>query len=359
MENNKKVFSISKKDIEKVIAQMKKDGVFDGLYKRRIIYIIFLVIWLIISILIVLKNHQLIFYTFILYGVFVLFLQTSFSKWFKKTFSSKYAKLLSNNLDYSTWKDLFPLLFDTFDKRSWLLDSYAWIDFEEDSIKLTTNSFNYYWEEAQTYTYTTDNEWKRQKTITNHVYVSYVEILKHRFPIKNGVKLVPDINDNWWRKILNYGKFFLIIFSAIFIWLLLWFKNTNWIYIIILFIIMWIILSYLFKKERIKLENIDFEKIFDVYSEDETEARRLLTPKMMEKLVELVKNSWQKGRALKFVNNKIYAKFDVSEFLEVWLFWKSIEKGVENFLKQIKLITDFINYLNVEYFSEVEFLKEK
>jgi hypothetical protein len=51
------------------------------------------------------------------------------------------------------------------------------------------------------------------------------------------------------------------------------------------------LVKYFLSKDRVKLENQEFEKIFDVQSKDEVEARRLLTPKMMEKLVELVKQS--------------------------------------------------------------------
>jgi hypothetical protein len=48
---------------------------------------------------------------------------------------------------------------------------------------------------------------------------------------------------------------------------------------------------YFVNRKRIELENVEFEKIFDVYSDDEIEARRLLTPKMMEKLVNFAKKS--------------------------------------------------------------------
>lgn len=39
--------------------------------------------------------------------------------------------------------------------------------------------------------------------------------------------------------------------------------------------------------QRVKLENPDFEKIFDTYSTDQIEARYLLSPVLMEKLLEL------------------------------------------------------------------------
>ena len=42
-----------------------------------------------------------------------------------------------------------------------------------------------------------------------------------------------------------------------------------------------------FSGSRVKLENPDFEKTFDVYSTDQIEARYLLSPSMMERLLAL------------------------------------------------------------------------
>lgn len=42
-----------------------------------------------------------------------------------------------------------------------------------------------------------------------------------------------------------------------------------------------------FNSERVKLENQEFKKSFDVYSSDQVEARYLLSPAIMEKLLEL------------------------------------------------------------------------
>lgn len=40
-------------------------------------------------------------------------------------------------------------------------------------------------------------------------------------------------------------------------------------------------------KQRVKLENPNFEKQFDVFSTDQVEARYILTPNLMERLLEL------------------------------------------------------------------------
>lgn len=43
------------------------------------------------------------------------------------------------------------------------------------------------------------------------------------------------------------------------------------------------------KRGRVKLENVDFEKRFDVFSTDQVEARYILTPSMMERIIALDK----------------------------------------------------------------------
>jgi hypothetical protein len=59
-------------------------------------------------------------------------------------------------------------------------------------------------------------------------------------------------------------------------------------------------------KAAVRLENPDFERVFDVYSTDDQEARYLLTPKLMELV--LAANAAQSGGTLRlaFVENSLY-----------------------------------------------------
>lgn len=59
-------------------------------------------------------------------------------------------------------------------------------------------------------------------------------------------------------------------------------------------------------KAAVRLENPDFERVFDVYSTDDQEARYLLTPKLMELV--LAANTAQSHGALRlaFVDNSLY-----------------------------------------------------
>lgn len=62
------------------------------------------------------------------------------------------------------------------------------------------------------------------------------------------------------------------------------------------------------KGSLVKLENLEFEKIFAVYSHDQIEARYILTPKMMEQLVKL-RNEGRKNIRLLFENDHVVIAF--------------------------------------------------
>ena len=55
---------------------------------------------------------------------------------------------------------------------------------------------------------------------------------------------------------------------------------------------------------RVKMENPDFEKVFDVFSTNQIEARYLITPSMMERMLKLDSN-FKKGVTISFRNSMI------------------------------------------------------
>jgi hypothetical protein len=75
--------------------------------------------------------------------------------------------------------------------------------------------------------------------------------------------------------------------------------------------------------ELVKLENIEFEKHFAVFSTDQVEARYILTPTMMEALVNIRKNI---GRSfyMSFIGEKVYCGIEFNKAL----FEPSIFKSV-------------------------------
>ena len=67
------------------------------------------------------------------------------------------------------------------------------------------------------------------------------------------------------------------------------------------------------KENRIRLEDPRFEKMFEVYGTDQVEARYLLTPTFMERLMELAELFGQKSVELAFEGDNLLLSIRVSE----------------------------------------------
>lgn len=78
-----------------------------------------------------------------------------------------------------------------------------------------------------------------------------------------------------------------------------------------------------FSGSRVKLENPDFEKKFDVYSNDQVEARYLLSPSMMERLLALDKQ-FNKNITISFHNSNIFIAIPESKDHFEASIWKPI-----------------------------------
>lgn len=78
-----------------------------------------------------------------------------------------------------------------------------------------------------------------------------------------------------------------------------------------------------FSGSRVKLENPDFEKLFDVYSTNQIEARYLLSPSMMEQLVALDREM-NKSIKISFRNSSILIAIPESKDHFEASIWKSI-----------------------------------
>lgn len=67
-------------------------------------------------------------------------------------------------------------------------------------------------------------------------------------------------------------------------------------------------------EKLIKMENSEFEKLFAVYGPNEIEARYILTPKLMEEIVNFRKKM-NKNIHISFINSKIYIAINIEEDL--------------------------------------------
>jgi len=102
------------------------------------------------------------------------------------------------------------------------------------------------------------------------------------------------------------------------------------------------------RRGRVKLENPEFEKHFDVFSSDQVEARYLLTPSMMEKIVDLDKK-WGNEIQISFCNSNIVIAIpDSDNHFESGL-WSRIN-NTDILKKEYTLITKLtamVNELNL------------
>ena len=103
------------------------------------------------------------------------------------------------------------------------------------------------------------------------------------------------------------------------------------------------------KFTRVKMEDIEFNKTFNVYAESEHEAFYILTPHFMEKLKEIAKKL-KCGVMFCFVDNKLHIAVDnYKDSFEYNVFKPINEQQIEeNISKDIKLITDFVDELNLD-----------
>ena len=106
---------------------------------------------------------------------------------------------------------------------------------------------------------------------------------------------------------------------------------------------------------RVKMENPDFEKVFDVFSTNQIEARYLITPSMMERMLKLDSN-FKKGVTISFRNSTILVAIPDSKNrfeADVWssLNDMSILKSDFEVLQSLLEIVDELN-LNTRIWSK-------
>lgn len=90
------------------------------------------------------------------------------------------------------------------------------------------------------------------------------------------------------------------------------------------------------RDQLVKLEDPEFEKAFCVYSNDQIEARYILSPKLMQRIVELRKKSGRKIH-LSFVNSRVFIAISVGKNL--------FEPPFFGTMLNFKLIEEFFRYL--------------
>lgn len=103
------------------------------------------------------------------------------------------------------------------------------------------------------------------------------------------------------------------------------------------------------KFKKVELEDINFNKNFKVYAQNEFDAFYVLTPNTMEKIKEV--NNKVKGHLLLcFIDNKLHiGLYNNKDLFEASVFKKvDLEKATKKTMEEISIITNFVDILSLD-----------
>lgn len=381
--------------VQTILSEIEEDR-----KKKRKYWGIIFISWLIftpifLNFTVWLKNFEEIFtFSLVLFLGFILIWAIISFFLFKKTKTVKwdlipdFVKKINNNIEYSETSKYFTDSLDYL-KSIWMLNYYTRIDFVEDSIKYIIweqeKNIEITWCEIKTSEKKTRHSKNWTQTyyvVTNHCYIMKIDFKNPKYVLQNAIKLLEDVNDNFFKKfsvILGIQLAILFMLSYVFsfmenggITIILFDYIKNNILIIVvgliwMYFIIWFIYWYIKWKNRVKLENIEFEKEFDVYCEDQIESRKLLTPSFMYRLVDFVnKISRERTYELYFHKNIFYVKYNIlktnwwKNYMD-FSNWKSVFKNLEDYVEfylELKNIADLTTDLKLFYYDKWLMSKE-
>ena len=105
--------------------------------------------------------------------------------------------------------------------------------------------------------------------------------------------------------------------------------------------------SFAWNLEKVNLESTEFENRFVVYSSDQVEARYILTPSFMERLVNL-QELMGEGTSYSFVDTNIYVAVPIEDVLfEPGIFSANSYDRLGDYYNTVHIIFDIIDELNL------------
>jgi hypothetical protein len=102
------------------------------------------------------------------------------------------------------------------------------------------------------------------------------------------------------------------------------------------------------RDQLVKLEDVEFEKAFAVYSNDQVEARYILSTSLMQRILQF-KAKAKSGIRLSFIGNEVFIAVSLSENLFEAPFFSSMAKyeRIEGFNKYLILFIGIVEDLNL------------
>ncbi len=273
---------------------------------------------------------------------------------------AKLCPILYSKLEYSyDTKYSFDELWELLQKG--FIQSYDAIDRVEDSVFFSVErdgkTFVLNWFEVET----SEMRWSRKnrkRVTTNHDYLMKIQFPHARIPLGSDMYIVSDMNETSLGIKSYIGGWVIVIISSIIFWFEQGFIAGSLFFLALIAIIVG---SFLysrkrFNKTRVKLENITFEKLFDVRCEDQVTSRMILTPAFMDRLVSFVEKTGNQYEFL-FQQNVMYVKRKIHwAYLEAGT-EKDITKNLSWFLQfyiDMREILIFASDMNLLYLSKTD-----
>ena len=246
------------------------------------------------------------------------------------------------------------------------LSSYDSLDRVEDSIYFDVEKdgkqFSVNWFEVETSEVRGSGK-NRKRVTTNHCYLMKAVFPNARIPLTSDLYIIHDQADGWSGS--NYiwpilWAIFSSFFGFMFIAGITNHLTSSFFMSIVIGGITWYIIHHFHKKSqntnRVQLENIEFEKLFDVKCEDQVTSRMIITPAFMDRIVSFVNKT---GNQYEFLmqGNTMYIKRQIQgSYLEAGTEKNMLTNvaGFTQFYTDMREIIQFSYDMNLMYLSKTD-----
>lgn len=206
----------------------------------------------------------------------------------------------------------------------------------------------------------------RRRVTTNHCYLMKAVFPSARIPLASDLFIIHDEADGWGGSnfiLPMLGIIFGTLFSLILTLSIIDNISGSLFMSVIIGGCIWYMIYHFRKnsqnKNRVQLENIEFEKLFDVKCEDQVTSRMIITPAFMDRIVSFVNKT---GNQYEFLmqGNTMYIKRQISgTYLEAGTEKNMLTNlvGFTQFYTDMREIIQFTYDMNLMYLSKTDTTK--